>query len=279
MNNLVAYGSDSDEEHSDSSPTTEMENGEVRRSTLSVPSNATLKVTHSQSSLLAYGERDVVDDFDKDFERQADSSADASTSAMEEPQPPRRVSEMDHSPDDRSPNESDIDMVVEEALNALKPFLGENGREPDTPRSSAAESPGGVEEIVRPQKIVEMPPSPPGECDPEIQQRFNAYFEKKAAGMKMNEAIKKHKSFKNPAIYEFLVNKFNIDEKGTNFSKEIYDPHCFNESEYYDALAEHQRKLQEKMNNTEARKSTSTQSAVSAAADSKQRKATRFANQ
>lgn len=52
----------------------------------------------------------------------------------------------------------------------------------------------------------------------------------------MNEYIKKKKEFKNPAIYEYLVNNYKIDEKGTNFPSQIYDPHCFDVVDFYDSL-------------------------------------------
>lgn len=54
--------------------------------------------------------------------------------------------------------------------------------------------------------------------------------------MQMNQVIQQHKGFKNPAIYEFLVNEYDIDEKGTNFPPEIFNPHRFNPEDFYDAL-------------------------------------------
>ena len=43
------------------------------------------------------------------------------------------------------------------------------------------------------------------------------------------------------SIYEKLINFCNIDEFGTNFSKEQYDPHGWDGSSFYDELAKAQK--------------------------------------
>ena len=52
----------------------------------------------------------------------------------------------------------------------------------------------------------------------------------------MNAHIKETKKFKNPSIYEFLIEKFGIDETGTNFPKGVFDPHAYEENCFYDKL-------------------------------------------
>jgi len=63
--------------------------------------------------------------------------------------------------------------------------------------------------------------------------------------MNFNETIKMRRDYKNPAIYEFLVKTYGIDEKGTNFAPSVYNPHSFSPSDYYGALGEHQAKMLE----------------------------------
>lgn len=55
-------------------------------------------------------------------------------------------------------------------------------------------------------------------------------------GINMNQHIKSHKNFKNPALYEFLVQKYSIDEKGTNFISKIFNPHRFKKEDFYNCL-------------------------------------------
>ena len=57
----------------------------------------------------------------------------------------------------------------------------------------------------------------------------------------MNAMIQSKKSFRNPSIYEKLIQYCSIDEYGTNFPKELYDGHLFGKESYYDVLAKDQK--------------------------------------
>jgi hypothetical protein len=61
-------------------------------------------------------------------------------------------------------------------------------------------------------------------------------FKRKANGEDLNRKIQDRKDFKNPSMYEKLIEHFEIDEAGTNFSKSIYDPKSFPPDCYYDRL-------------------------------------------
>jgi len=52
----------------------------------------------------------------------------------------------------------------------------------------------------------------------------------------MNAMIKGRRDFNNPSLYETLVDTFGIDEKGTNFSSEVFDPRAFRPEDFYTAL-------------------------------------------
>ena len=41
------------------------------------------------------------------------------------------------------------------------------------------------------------------------------------------------------SIYEKLISYLSIDQLGTNYPKEMYDPHIWEESSYYEALCEY----------------------------------------
>jgi len=48
--------------------------------------------------------------------------------------------------------------------------------------------------------------------------------------------IKERRDFRNPSLYENLVDSFCIDEKGTNFTSEVFDPKAFQPEDFYTAL-------------------------------------------
>lgn len=52
----------------------------------------------------------------------------------------------------------------------------------------------------------------------------------------MNAVIKQRKDYKNPSLYEALRDTYEIDEKGTNFPANVYDPNGFRPDDFYDAL-------------------------------------------
>ena len=89
---------------------------------------------------------------------------------------------------------------------------------------------------------VSLPPEPPGSCSPSLQEDINRLYQrKKETGYDMNAAIQGRKAFRNPSIYEKLIQFCNIDEHGTNFPKDLYDGHLFGPESYYDELAKAQK--------------------------------------
>lgn len=57
----------------------------------------------------------------------------------------------------------------------------------------------------------------------------------------MLQAIQDRKDFRNPSIYEKLVQFCDINELGTNYPPEIYDPLMWGKESYYEALAKAQK--------------------------------------
>lgn len=94
---------------------------------------------------------------------------------------------------------------------------------------------------------VKLPPEPAGLCSPALQESINKlYNRKKEKGYDMNAVIQSKKGFRNPSIYEKLIQYCAIDEHGTNFPKELYDGHLFGPESYYDELAKVQKSDMEK---------------------------------
>lgn len=103
---------------------------------------------------------------------------------------------------------------------------------------------------------IRLPPSPITKCSTELevqidccvgfqgeykiklilQARFRGFFEKKAQGADLNALIQKRRDFKNPSMYEKLIEKFEVDELGSNFAPSVFDPHGFTKDCFYDQI-------------------------------------------
>lgn len=71
----------------------------------------------------------------------------------------------------------------------------------------------------------ELPPEPTGKCPQELQDKITKMYEKmRTHNMDMNKLIQERKEFRNPSIYEKLIQFCGINELGTNYPPELYDP-------------------------------------------------------
>ncbi|XP_041728818.1 SAP30-binding protein isoform X2 [Coregonus clupeaformis] len=100
---------------------------------------------------------------------------------------------------------------------------------------------------MSPDKI-RIPPEPPGRCSSHLQVKIQKLYEKNLhGGFDTNNHIQRKKEFRNPSIYEKLIQFCGIDELGTNYPKDMFDPHGWTEDSYYDALAKAQKAEMEKL--------------------------------
>lgn len=91
---------------------------------------------------------------------------------------------------------------------------------------------------------IKIPKAPRGSVDPLIQEKMLKLKEKKdATGMDMKYHIQKRKDFRNPSIYEKLIDHCGIEEFGSNFPPEVFDPHSFEPDSYYEKLSQAQKVL------------------------------------
>lgn len=94
---------------------------------------------------------------------------------------------------------------------------------------------------------IEIPPAPAGKCSAKLQDKISGLFEKmRREGLDMNAKIQRRKDFRNPSIYEKLIDFIGIDEKGSNYPAEVYDPHGWGKESFYDALDKAQKVEMEK---------------------------------
>lgn len=75
---------------------------------------------------------------------------------------------------------------------------------------------------------IELPAEPPGKCSRILQEKITKLYERmRREGLNLTASIQRKTNFRNPSIYEKLIEFCGIDEKGTNYPPEIYDPHSF----------------------------------------------------
>lgn len=87
-----------------------------------------------------------------------------------------------------------------------------------------------------------LPPEPKGKCSVELQDKINLLYDKmRNSNMDMNRVIQERKEFRNPSIYEKLIQFCDINEFGTNYPPEIYDPLQWGAESYYEELAKAQK--------------------------------------
>lgn len=101
--------------------------------------------------------------------------------------------------------------------------------------------------IGLPPDQVTIPGAPKNQqCSSSLIEKFAGFHKKMQEGMDMIASIQKNKAFRNPSIYEKLIQFCDIDEFGSNFPIEVYDPHCWKETDYYDYLNKRQQEEMER---------------------------------
>ena len=109
---------------------------------------------------------------------------------------------------------------------------------------------------------VKPPSRATGACDPKVADTYKFQIEKfRGMDQTFNENLQQRKDFRNPSIYEKLIKICNINERGTNYPKSVYDPGYWYGQPTYQDLArmqrDHYKKMKEK-NAKEAAQSAAT---------------------
>ncbi|KAK1322379.1 hypothetical protein QJS10_CPA03g00759 [Acorus calamus] len=95
-------------------------------------------------------------------------------------------------------------------------------------------------------------PSPPTEkCRKELQEKINKFLALKKEGKSFNANLRTRKDYRNPDFLQHAVRYQDINQIGTCFSKDVFDPRGYDKSDYYDEIEadmkrEGERKEQEK---------------------------------
>ncbi|RDD37378.1 SAP30-binding protein [Trichoplax sp. H2] len=92
---------------------------------------------------------------------------------------------------------------------------------------------------------IQLPPEPDGIHSLNVQKKIITMLARKMDS-NMNKILEKRKNFRNPSIYEKLVEFCAIDETGTNYPAEMYNPKLWDKHDYYNAIAKVQKETYEK---------------------------------
>ncbi|KAL8561688.1 hypothetical protein ACOMHN_054985 [Nucella lapillus] len=94
---------------------------------------------------------------------------------------------------------------------------------------------------------IQLPPEPPGRCPKALQDKISDLYNRmKNEGFDTNYQIQRLTSFRNPSIYEKLVQMYQINEKGSNFKLEVFNPLIWGKDSFYDELDKSQKKDMER---------------------------------
>ncbi|KRY84672.1 SAP30-binding protein, partial [Trichinella pseudospiralis] len=112
-----------------------------------------------------------------------------------------------------------------------------------------------------------LPPLTQKKCPSALKETFDELFrQKEEENFDFNSTVQKRTDFRNPSIYEKLVDHFGLDEKGSNFPLEFFDPHGFDKKDFYDQISAAQKLL---MDNLEKEKKTPDNSNVTTTSGNK----------
>mmetsp|Transcript_87350 Transcript_87350/g.260617 ORF Transcript_87350/g.260617 Transcript_87350/m.260617 type:complete len:247 (+) Transcript_87350:34-774(+) len=94
---------------------------------------------------------------------------------------------------------------------------------------------GGQEEAEEAAPLV--PPSPPGEPDVELVDRVMSLHSLWKRGKSIREHIQGSRDWSNPYVLERVIKVFELDQYGSNYPKDVFDPSRVAEhpSDYFDA--------------------------------------------
>ncbi|XP_047313106.1 uncharacterized protein LOC124916435 [Impatiens glandulifera] len=92
-----------------------------------------------------------------------------------------------------------------------------------------------------------LPPPPPTKCSEELQKRINKFLDLKRGGKSYNAEVRNKKEYRNPDFLVHAVTYQDIDQIGSCFSKDVFDPHGYDKSDFYDEIeADMKREMERK---------------------------------
>ncbi|CAL1400905.1 unnamed protein product [Linum trigynum] len=81
-----------------------------------------------------------------------------------------------------------------------------------------------------------LPPLPKEKCPSELQNRITKFITLKKIGRSFNAEVRNRKDYRNPDFLLDAVRYQDIDQIGTCLSKDVFDPHGYDKSDFYDEI-------------------------------------------
>ncbi|XP_068324646.1 uncharacterized protein [Pyrus communis] len=123
----------------------------------------------------------------------------------------------------------------------------------DTMNETVLESEGrdAAEAVAEEQKDIDpldkfLPPPLKAKCSEELQRKINKFLEYKRAGKSFNAEVRNKKDYRNPNFLVHAVRYQDIDQIGSCFSKDVFDPHGYDKSDYCDEIEADMRREMER---------------------------------
>lgn len=120
--------------------------------------------------------------------------------------------------------------------------------EPEVPtiELSSTEEEEDTRPLFLPLSAVQLPPEPKGRCSMALQEKIVTLLRKREQlGIDLNRNIQRRKDFRNPSIYDKLVQYCDLDEFGSNCPGS-HNPREWGEEGFYDNLQKAQKRAYEK---------------------------------
>ena len=99
---------------------------------------------------------------------------------------------------------------------------------------------------------VSIPPRPRGECTlvtssgDSLQSKVERWLELKRGGVEINDQLRRSRGFRNPDFLAGATTHFGVDERGTMFAPDVFDPSALRGEDFYDHLAQAQKREAER---------------------------------
>lgn len=91
-----------------------------------------------------------------------------------------------------------------------------------------------------------LPPPPKVKCSEELQRKIDKFLGLKRIGKSFNAEVRNRKDYRNPDFLLHAVRYQDIDQIGSCFRKDVFDPHGYDKSDYYDEIEADMRRERER---------------------------------
>lgn len=161
---------------------------------------------------------------------------------IEERTPPGTVQILTPTTQSEPPQASDL---AEQSKSEANMEIDSTGIDPEVAQAEVAVVVS--EEVQNDDPLKNFLPPLMTHCPEELQEKINKFLAYRRAGKSFNADLRNRKDYRNPDFLQHAVRYQDIDQIGTCFSKDVFDPHGYDKSDYYDEIeADMKREMERK---------------------------------